>query len=90
MKMLLLLVGAALLTTACQIEKNAKVTKEAYSYEFDENGCKTHKQSSNSVEGICRKLEDHALNNYCAYGMRSAEYNRYNCFALLGNRPSAY
>ena len=90
MKLRMLLIGLSLFVAACQVEHGTKVSKEAYSYEFDENGCKTQKQSSNSVQGICRKLEDHALNNYCAYGMRSAEFNRYNCFALLENRPSAY
>lgn len=90
MKMRILLAVLSLALGACQVERGTKVSKEAYSYDFEENGCKTQKQSSNSVQGICRKLEDHALNNYCAYGMRSAEFNRYNCFSLLGNRPTAY
>lgn len=83
----------AVLLTACgsdgKIGTKVSKTSEKYSYDFTDNGCKTNKQSSNSIDGLCRKLEDHALNNYCAYGMRAEEFKRYNCFAVLGGRPTS-
>ena len=83
---------AVVLLSACGSDGiGTKVEKKSakFSYDFTENGCKTQKQSADSVDGICRKLKDHALNNYCAYGMRAEEFKRYNCFAVLGNRPTS-
>lgn len=90
MKLRLLITVLSILTiTGCKVSSNNKTVKAQYSYDFDDNGCKTQRQTADSVAGICTKLEDHTLNNNCAYGMRAAEFNRYNCVVVLGNRPSA-
>jgi hypothetical protein len=86
---LLATVLLVLAVTGCKVSSSNKVSKAQYSYDFDDNGCKTQLQTSDSVAGICTKLEDHTLNNNCAYGMRAAEFKRYNCVVVLGNRPSA-
>ncbi len=86
---LLATVLLVLAVTGCKVSSSNKVSKAQYSYDFDDNGCKTQRQTSDSVAGICTKLEDHTLNNNCAYGMRAAEFKRYNCVVVLGNRPSA-
>ena len=43
---------------------------EEYSYEFSNNGCKTGAHDFNSLEDLCKGLQDDSLNNNCAYSMR--------------------
>jgi len=72
----------------CKVNSNSGSKSEFYSYDFKENGCPTGTHTANSIAGICKKLEDHVLNNNCAYGLRAARFQEYNCFTVLGSKPA--
>ncbi len=87
--MMIFKLGLAGLLAGCHVEAKKSTKAEAYTYDFTENQCATGAHSSNSVPGICAKLEDHVLNRNCAYGMRASKYQSYNCAVVLGSKPAA-
>ena len=85
MKIRVILAILPLVLSACSPAANdTKASKPApYSYNFPGPNCTTNTQTSDTLAGICAKLEDHILNNRCAYGERAARFGEYNCLAVL-------
>lgn len=57
---------------------DVSIKSEKYSYDFTLNGCKTEKQTFESLEAMCKGLQSHSLNHGCAEGMRE-DYFKKNC-----------
>lgn len=80
------LIAIALLFSGCPSSDNNKnsggdshtnVSKtESRSYEFTENGCKTGKQQFDSLEGLCKGLQNNELNKGCAHTSRELYFEQ--------------
>ena len=67
--------------TACQSGSTGldiTSTSTAYTYKFEENGCKTDEHSFSSKADYCNGLKNEDLNHGCAYSIRQDAYN-VNC-----------
>lgn len=67
------LVLSVFLFAACGSSKDS-----SYSYELEQNGCKTGSQSFDSKDAYCAGLKDDRLNKNCAYSLRKSEFEQ-NC-----------
>lgn len=72
----LIFAGLTFTLTACGLSVDHKDEKkdENYSYEFEENGCKTGKQEFSSKADYCSGLKNDGLNNGCAASLRQKAY----------------
>lgn len=52
---------------------------ESYSYQFNENGCDTDKQSFSSVADYCLGLQNENVNHGCALDLREDAFQRQQC-----------
>lgn len=76
------LLGLTLLVvTACgpapfKPAKRVTIRPSSYSYEYNDHGCKTGKQTFASQDEYCKGLMDDELNNNCARESREGTYNQ--------------
>lgn len=63
--------------SACGLELSHKDEKkdESYSYDYEENGCKTGKHGFDSKSAYCSALQNEGLNNGCASSLRQKSYD---------------
>lgn len=55
--------------------KRVRIQPSSYTYEYNDQGCKTGKQTFATKDEYCRGLMDDELNNYCARSSRETTFN---------------
>jgi hypothetical protein len=76
-----LVLAAALVLSACSLEVaghkvlgGGENKSQNFSYELEQNGCKTGRHEFSSQDDYCNGLKNDALNNYCAINLRYEEF----------------
>jgi hypothetical protein len=82
-KGLILLISAFFLFafTSCggSSTESAAEIANSYTYDMNQNGCDTGRQSFPDLTSYCAGLENNALNHYCAQSLRGQEFVARGC-----------
>lgn len=65
--------------TGCGKDLETKSESTEFSYDYDENGCKTGKQVLHSKEEYCQALKDYKRNSGCAFSSRKQAFQSSGC-----------
>jgi len=56
-----------------------EIFTQVYSYEFEQNGCKTGRHKFEALGDLCEGLKDETLNRGCARMLRERAFESYSC-----------
>jgi hypothetical protein len=60
-------------------QESAAETANSYTYDMNQNGCDTGRQSFPDLTSYCAGLESNSLNHFCAQSLRAQEFVSRGC-----------